>query len=81
MRGLLPCLALRGRGFFAAITFARLILCIGGNPMLRKLLSLALCLCMALTLTSAVAENTALVVTDMAGREVTLNALPSALWR
>lgn len=41
--------------------------------MLRKLLSLVLCLCMALTLTSAVAENTALVVTDMTGREVTLN--------
>ena len=42
--------------------------------MTKKLLSLFLALVMALSLTAAFAESTAVTVTDMAGREITLDA-------
>ena len=42
--------------------------------MTKKLVSLFLALVMALSLTAAFAESTAVTVTDMAGREITLDA-------
>ena len=42
--------------------------------MIKKLVSLFLALVMALSLTAAFAESTAVTVTDMAGREITLDA-------
>ena len=42
--------------------------------MTKKLVSLFLALVMALSLTAALAESTAVAVTDMAGREITLDA-------
>ena len=42
--------------------------------MTKKLVSLFLALVMALSLTAAFAESTAVTVTDMAGREIALDA-------
>ena len=42
--------------------------------MIKKLVSLFLALVMAFSLTAAFAESTAVTVTDMAGREITLDA-------